>query len=69
MFYRHSLPMAAPDREQLKIELQQVNQQINQQTQMRSMEVYVNRMCKISQIVFNWIYTLISWLMQENSTV
>lgn len=47
--------MAAPDREQLKIELQQVNQQINQQTQMRSMEVYVNRMCKISQIVFNWI--------------
>lgn len=31
--------MAAPDREQLKIELQQVNQQINQQTQMRSMEV------------------------------
>lgn len=34
-----SLPIAAPDREQLKIELQQVNQQINQQTQMRSMEV------------------------------
>uniref|UniRef100_A0A671XUI5 RING-type E3 ubiquitin transferase n=1 Tax=Sparus aurata TaxID=8175 RepID=A0A671XUI5_SPAAU len=33
------LPMAAPDREQLKIELQQVNQQINQQTQMRSIEV------------------------------
>ncbi|XP_076000728.1 roquin-1 isoform X2 [Genypterus blacodes] len=32
------LPMAAPDREQLKIELQQVNQQINQQTQMHSME-------------------------------
>lgn len=31
--------MAAPDREQLKIELQQVNQQISQQTQMRSMEV------------------------------
>lgn len=31
--------MAAQDREQLKIELQQVNQQINQQTQMRSMEV------------------------------
>lgn len=27
------------EREQLKIELQQVNQQINQQTQMRSMEV------------------------------
>uniref|UniRef100_A0A3Q3G6X5 RING-type E3 ubiquitin transferase n=1 Tax=Labrus bergylta TaxID=56723 RepID=A0A3Q3G6X5_9LABR len=32
------LPMAATDREQLKIELQQVNQQINQQTQMRSIE-------------------------------
>lgn len=31
--------MAATDREQLKIELQQVNQQISQQTQMRSMEV------------------------------
>uniref|UniRef100_A0A3Q3DW86 RING-type E3 ubiquitin transferase n=1 Tax=Hippocampus comes TaxID=109280 RepID=A0A3Q3DW86_HIPCM len=29
---------AAQDREQLKIELQQVNQQINQQTQMQSME-------------------------------
>ncbi len=39
VFGRRSLPMAAPDREQLKIELQQVNQQINQQTQMRSMEV------------------------------
>lgn len=39
LFYRLSLPMAASDREQLKIELQQVNQQINQQTQMRSMEV------------------------------
>uniref|UniRef100_A0A8D3CWK0 RING-type E3 ubiquitin transferase n=1 Tax=Scophthalmus maximus TaxID=52904 RepID=A0A8D3CWK0_SCOMX len=34
-----SLPMAASDREQLKIELQQVNQQITQQTQMHSMEV------------------------------
>lgn len=34
-----SLPMAASDREQLKIELQQVNQQISQQTQMHSMEV------------------------------
>lgn len=40
--------MAAPDREQLKIELQQVNQQINQQTQMRSMEVCVVGMYKIS---------------------
>lgn len=39
LFYCLSLPMAASDREQLKIELQQVNQQINQQTQMRSMEV------------------------------
>uniref|UniRef100_A0A8C6PAZ5 RING-type E3 ubiquitin transferase n=1 Tax=Nothobranchius furzeri TaxID=105023 RepID=A0A8C6PAZ5_NOTFU len=32
---------AASDREQLKIELQQVNQQINQQTQMHNMEVRV----------------------------
>lgn len=32
-----SLPVSAPDREQLKIELQQVNQQISQQT--RGMEV------------------------------
>lgn len=32
--------MAVTDREQLKIELQQVNQQISQQTQMRSMEVW-----------------------------
>uniref|UniRef100_A0A3Q3X292 RING-type E3 ubiquitin transferase n=1 Tax=Mola mola TaxID=94237 RepID=A0A3Q3X292_MOLML len=32
----------SPDREQLKIELQQVNQQINQQTQMRSMEAASN---------------------------
>jgi len=32
-----SLPMSAPEREQLKIELQQVNQQISQQT--RGMEV------------------------------
>lgn len=38
-FNFHSLPMAATDREQLKIELQQVNQQITQQTQMHSMEV------------------------------
>uniref|UniRef100_A0A8D0AT90 RING-type E3 ubiquitin transferase n=1 Tax=Sander lucioperca TaxID=283035 RepID=A0A8D0AT90_SANLU len=42
VFHPHSLPMAAPDREQLKIELQQVNQQINQQTQMRSMEAASN---------------------------
>uniref|UniRef100_A0AAQ5XUV5 RING-type E3 ubiquitin transferase n=1 Tax=Amphiprion ocellaris TaxID=80972 RepID=A0AAQ5XUV5_AMPOC len=39
IFSTHSLPMAASDREQLKIELQQVNQQITQQTQMHSMEV------------------------------
>lgn len=58
--------MAAQDREQLKIELQQVNQQINQQTQMRSMEVCGDRMYKMSQIIFSWIYTLIFWLMQEN---
>uniref|UniRef100_A0AAX7V5H3 RING-type E3 ubiquitin transferase n=1 Tax=Astatotilapia calliptera TaxID=8154 RepID=A0AAX7V5H3_ASTCA len=37
-----SLPMAASDREQLKIELQQVNQQISQQTQMHSMEAASN---------------------------
>ncbi|XP_062849006.1 roquin-1 isoform X3 [Trichomycterus rosablanca] len=33
------LPVSTPDREQLKMELQQVNQQISQQTQIRSMEV------------------------------
>uniref|UniRef100_A0A4W6E0P5 RING-type E3 ubiquitin transferase n=1 Tax=Lates calcarifer TaxID=8187 RepID=A0A4W6E0P5_LATCA len=33
---------ASPDREQLKIELQQVNQQINQQTQMHGMEAASN---------------------------
>uniref|UniRef100_A0AAX7SIS3 RING-type E3 ubiquitin transferase n=1 Tax=Astatotilapia calliptera TaxID=8154 RepID=A0AAX7SIS3_ASTCA len=37
--FSERLPMAASDREQLKIELQQVNQQISQQTQMHSMEV------------------------------
>ncbi|XP_016377139.1 roquin-1-like [Sinocyclocheilus rhinocerous] len=37
-----SLPVSAPDREQLKIELQQVNQQISQQT--RSMEAASNSM-------------------------
>lgn len=45
--------MAAQDREQLKIELQQVNQQINQQTQMRSMEVCGDRMYNMSQIIFS----------------
>ncbi|XP_056911971.1 roquin-1 isoform X1 [Takifugu flavidus] len=40
--FNERLPMAASDREQLKIELQQVNQQINQQTQMRSMEAASN---------------------------
>lgn len=34
-----SLPVSASDREQLKIELQQVNQQISQQT--RGMEVHL----------------------------
>ncbi|PWA25290.1 hypothetical protein CCH79_00005274 [Gambusia affinis] len=36
------LPMTTPDREQLKIELQQVNQQITQQTQMHNMEAASN---------------------------
>ncbi|XP_019117662.1 roquin-1 isoform X2 [Larimichthys crocea] len=40
--FNERLPMAPSDREQLKIELQQVNQQINQQTQMRSMEAASN---------------------------
>ncbi|XP_019960404.2 roquin-1 isoform X2 [Paralichthys olivaceus] len=40
--FSERLPMAATDREQLKIELQQVNQQINQQTQMHSMETASN---------------------------
>ncbi|XP_071346508.1 roquin-1 isoform X1 [Trachinotus anak] len=40
--FNERLPMAAPDREQLKIELQQVNQQITQQTQMHSMEAASN---------------------------
>uniref|UniRef100_A0A667WCY0 RING-type E3 ubiquitin transferase n=1 Tax=Myripristis murdjan TaxID=586833 RepID=A0A667WCY0_9TELE len=40
--FSERLPMAASDREQLKIELQQVNQQINQQTQMHSMEAASN---------------------------
>uniref|UniRef100_A0A4W6E3D0 RING-type E3 ubiquitin transferase n=1 Tax=Lates calcarifer TaxID=8187 RepID=A0A4W6E3D0_LATCA len=40
--FSERLPMAAPDREQLKIELQQVNQQINQQTQMHGMEAASN---------------------------
>lgn len=39
------LDSLAPDREQLKIELQQVNQQINQQTQLHNMEV-----CKSLQL-------------------
>ncbi|XP_021179247.2 roquin-1 isoform X1 [Fundulus heteroclitus] len=36
------LPMTTPDREQLKIELQQVNQQITQQTQMHNIEAASN---------------------------
>lgn len=41
VFNIYSLPMANTEREQLKIELQKVNQQITQQTQMHSMEVCV----------------------------
>ncbi|XP_061588214.1 roquin-1 isoform X2 [Cololabis saira] len=40
--FSERLPMAAPDREQLKIELQQVNQQITQQTQLHSIEAASN---------------------------
>ncbi|KAM4551463.1 roquin-1 isoform 1-T1 [Odontesthes bonariensis] len=40
--FSERLPMSAPDREQLQIELQQVNQQITQQTQMHSMEAASN---------------------------
>lgn len=40
--FSERLTMAAQDREQIKIELQQVNQQINQQTQMRNMEAASN---------------------------
>ncbi|XP_056119916.1 roquin-1 isoform X1 [Rhinichthys klamathensis goyatoka] len=40
--FSERLPMSAPDREQLKIELQQVNQQISQQT--RGMEAASNSM-------------------------
>uniref|UniRef100_A0A8C9VIE1 RING-type E3 ubiquitin transferase n=1 Tax=Scleropages formosus TaxID=113540 RepID=A0A8C9VIE1_SCLFO len=36
--FTERLPMPSADREQLKMELQQVNQQINQQTQIRGME-------------------------------
>ncbi|XP_061878827.1 roquin-1 isoform X1 [Entelurus aequoreus] len=41
-FSERTPPMAASDREQLKMELQQVTQQINQQTQMHSMEAASN---------------------------
>ncbi|XP_015194778.1 roquin-1a isoform X1 [Lepisosteus oculatus] len=37
-------PMPPPDREQLKMELQQVNQQISQQTQIRGLEAASNTM-------------------------
>ncbi|XP_034559408.1 roquin-1b isoform X2 [Notolabrus celidotus] len=40
--FSERLPMTATDRDQLKIELQQVTQQINQQTQMRSIEAANN---------------------------
>ncbi|KAK1786727.1 hypothetical protein P4O66_017116 [Electrophorus voltai] len=39
-----NLPVSNSDREQLKIELQQVNQQISQQTQIRGMEAASNSM-------------------------
>uniref|UniRef100_A0A8C1A0R5 RING-type E3 ubiquitin transferase n=1 Tax=Cyprinus carpio carpio TaxID=630221 RepID=A0A8C1A0R5_CYPCA len=48
--FSERLPVSAPDREQLKIELQQVNQQISQQT--RSMEPYIH--------VFLFIYEQLS---------
>ncbi|XP_018116421.1 roquin-1-like isoform X1 [Xenopus laevis] len=41
---RISKPLPTSEREQLRMELQQVNQQISQQTQMRGMEVATNRM-------------------------
>ncbi|KAM6918757.1 roquin-1 isoform 1-T2 [Xenentodon cancila] len=40
--FSERLPMGHPDREQLKIELQQVNQQITQQTQLHSIEAASN---------------------------
>ncbi|TSS97522.1 Roquin-1 [Bagarius yarrelli] len=40
--FSERLPASTPDREQLKMELQQVNQQISQQTQIRSMEAASN---------------------------
>ncbi|XP_018609108.2 roquin-1 isoform X2 [Scleropages formosus] len=42
--FTERLPMPSADREQLKMELQQVNQQINQQTQIRGMEAASNSM-------------------------
>ncbi|XP_060729841.1 roquin-1 isoform X1 [Tachysurus vachellii] len=42
--FSERLPASTPDREQLKMELQQVNQQISQQTQIRSMEAASNSM-------------------------
>ncbi|XP_063795751.1 roquin-1 isoform X2 [Pseudophryne corroboree] len=41
---RISKPLPTSEREQLRMELQQLNQQISQQTQMRGMEVASNRM-------------------------
>ncbi|KAE8610354.1 hypothetical protein XENTR_v10012094 [Xenopus tropicalis] len=41
---RISKPLPTSEREQLRMELQQVNQQISQQTQMRGMEVATNRL-------------------------
>ncbi|XP_036410001.1 roquin-1-like isoform X2 [Megalops cyprinoides] len=44
--FSERLPMPAPDREQLKMELQQVNQQINQHTQIHSMEAASNTLLR-----------------------
>ncbi|XP_017327868.1 roquin-1 isoform X1 [Ictalurus punctatus] len=40
-----AVSMSTPEREQLKMELQQVNQQISQQTQIRSMELSSSQIC------------------------
>lgn len=50
-----SLPVSAPDREQLKIELQQVNQQISQQTQIRGMEVRLSCFSTVSLVCLHEI--------------
>ncbi|KAM8930947.1 roquin-1 isoform 2-T2 [Pelodytes ibericus] len=44
---RMSKPLPAPDREQLRMELQQLNQQISQHAQMRGMEAANNRLMSL----------------------